>query len=76
MKLQTNSASRSYSYCFVEGLTVTVVIDETPSARVVRIVTDHAPEIDPRPYVVELNQSPFGQAGRVHYPLVNKENQP
>lgn len=65
MKLSTNPDSRAYAFCWVEGLTVTVVIDEKAEGRTVRIVTDHTPAIDPRQYSVELNHAPFGQMGRV-----------
>ena len=51
--MMANPSSRSYSYCFVDGLTVIVVIDEHPDRRVVRIDT----VADARPLEVFLDGS-------------------
>lgn len=55
MKIKTNPTSKAYSYCWVEGLTVTVVIDETADMRTVRIATDYDPSIDPRMFNIIIN---------------------
>lgn len=57
VKIKTNPTSRAYCFAFVEGLTVTVVIDQNDDERIVRVSTDHDPDTDTRPFRMVVDGS-------------------
>lgn len=52
LPVSTTPTSQAYCYCWVEGLMVAVVIDETSALRTVRIAIERDPAADARPYIV------------------------